>query len=242
MVSNQYLIPEQPEEKLFLPPLDAESLVVAKRGVKVQPLTASMVSQVHSDSSKLPRSATDIIKIYGESSELAKQVNNLPLAIRSSINKARAAFAISNFDQVHDALLYSQELLKELPDNFEKGFLQLSLGVLARQIGKTLPAHGTLDLKLSAWNAFNDTARIGKSIDNGFLQSYAKGYMGALYEQDNRFSEASQLTRSAIFLAQQESNPEILYRWQWQLGRLLNRSGNQQEAITQYKNAIENTR
>jgi len=46
------------------------------------------------------------------------------------------------------------------------------------------------------------------------------------------------LTRKAIFSAQQGYFPEILYRWQWQLGRLFARQGDTERAVKSYRDAV----
>ena len=51
-------------------------------------------------------------------------------------------------------------------------------------------------------------ARIGDPI----AESYALGYLGQWYEQTRQFPEALDLTRQAVFAAQQVNAPESLYR------------------------------
>ncbi|NJL59578.1 MAG: hypothetical protein HC887_07995, partial [Desulfobacteraceae bacterium] len=51
--------------------------------------------------------------------------------------------------------------------------------------------------------------------------SYTYGYLGQIYEDEKRYTEAVTLTRRAIFYAQQGKYPQILYLWQWQSGKLL---------------------
>src|SRR4030095_5306573 len=69
--------------------------------------------------------------------------------------------------------------------------------------------------------------------------SYAKGYLGALYEDAGRYAEALELTREAIFAAQQAHAPEALYRWQWQVARLHRKMGAVDDALTAYRAATQ---
>ncbi len=66
-------------------------------------------------------------------------------------------------------------------------------------------------------------------------ESYALGYLGKLYEQAQQWQAAENLTRQALAPAQ--NTPEIAYRWQWQLGRLLKAQDKKQEAIIAYSGA-----
>jgi CHAT domain-containing protein len=61
--------------------------------------------------------------------------------------------------------------------------------------------------------------------------------LGHLYETEHRYDEGLQLTRRAIFSAQAANAPESLYRWEWQLGRLLADTGKLDEAIAAYYRA-----
>ncbi len=62
--------------------------------------------------------------------------------------------------------------------------------------------------------------------------------MARLYEDENRVSDAIKLTRRAIFFAHQGNFPEIMYLWQWQLGRLFSVGGDIENAIGSYRNAV----
>ncbi len=67
-------------------------------------------------------------------------------------------------------------------------------------------------------------------------QSYALGNLGKLYEQSQQWFEAENLTRQALAIAQGISAQDIMYQWQWQLGRILCR--NTEPCTTTRKNFI----
>ncbi|NEQ70714.1 MAG: CHAT domain-containing protein [Symploca sp. SIO2D2] len=72
-------------------------------------------------------------------------------------------------------------------------------------------------------------------LEDTVAESYALGYLGQVYQQAKQWQTAENLTRQA--LVQAHNAPEIAYRWQWQLGQLLNKRGQQQEAIIAYSGA-----
>jgi len=72
-------------------------------------------------------------------------------------------------------------------------------------------------------------------LEDTVAESYALGYLGQVYQQAKRWQIAENLTRQA--LVQAHNAPEIAYRWQWQLGQLLKKRGQQQEAIIAYSGA-----
>lgn len=69
-------------------------------------------------------------------------------------------------------------------------------------------------------------------------EAYALGNLGSLYEQSGQWSNAKELTTQALILAQSVNAPDIAYRWQWQLGRLLKVEGNIPAAIASYNDAV----
>ncbi len=77
-----------------------------------------------------------------------------------------------------------------------------------------------------------------KQIGDQRATAYALGNLGKLYEKTEQFQEARELTEQALLLAQTMNAPDIAYRWQWQLGRLLKAQGNRKEAIASYTSAI----
>ena len=76
-------------------------------------------------------------------------------------------------------------------------------------------------------------------VQDPLAESYVRGTLGALYEQTQQHTHAEALTSQALALAQTHNAPEILFRWQWQLGRILKAQGQRQRALTAYTGAIQ---
>jgi CHAT domain-containing protein len=70
------------------------------------------------------------------------------------------------------------------------------------------------------------------------LRSIAAGELGAVYEHQGRFDEALGLTGEALAAAQALRSPELLLRWEWQLGRLTKVQGDRKRAIAAYRRAV----
>jgi CHAT domain-containing protein len=87
-----------------------------------------------------------------------------------------------------------------------------------------------------------EATTVAEQVGDARMRSYADGYLGHLYETEHRDDEALQLTRRAIFSAQSADAPESLFRWQWQLGRLLAATGKVDEAIASYDHATTTLR
>ncbi len=78
-----------------------------------------------------------------------------------------------------------------------------------------------------------------RNLGDKRAEAYALGSLGSLYEQTEQLSESQNLTQQALFLAQTSNAPEISYRWQWQLGRLLKAQGDIKGAIAAYDAAVD---
>jgi CHAT domain-containing protein len=83
-----------------------------------------------------------------------------------------------------------------------------------------------------------EAAAMATRIGDPTAESYALGYLGQWYEQTGLFPEALDLTRRAVFAAQLVNAPESLYRWHWQIGRLLAATGKEDDAIKAYRRAV----
>ncbi|AOY84625.2 CHAT domain-containing protein [Moorena producens JHB] len=77
-----------------------------------------------------------------------------------------------------------------------------------------------------------------KALGDKRAEAYALGSLGQLYEQNQQLPESQDLTQQALKLAQEINAPDISYRWQWQLGRILKLQGEEENAIAAYTEAV----
>lgn len=71
-------------------------------------------------------------------------------------------------------------------------------------------------------------------------EAYALGTLGGLYEQTQQWTDAQKLTQQALALSESITAPDIGYRWQWQLGRILKGQKDEKGAKASYSKAVEN--
>ena len=81
-----------------------------------------------------------------------------------------------------------------------------------------------------------------KETNNPTAEAEAMGYMGSLYEQQQQYPEAQRLTESALQLAPTAEYPEIAYRWNAQLGRIMAAEGKREPALTAYETSFNTIR
>jgi CHAT domain-containing protein len=178
-----------------------------------QPLACATALNNHANILTIQGYYTDAIKIYQQSLTLANNSPVLYATILANILQIQQANTEVTFNQVLSHM-------QALPNSKEKIFGLLKLAYIA--------------IETSTEQAYNILQTVKKLAP---ANAYMKGYLGKLYEKNHRYQEAEYLTRQAIFLS--DSAPEMLYLWQWQLGRLRNKQNDLIGAIKAYQQAVK---
>lgn len=178
---------------------------------------------------------------FTASAEGAQATGDRPLAVRAQINAARVALKLNHPDAARNWLDQALDGVKDFEPSHDKATSLIHIGLGYQQLLPEMPAMNS-PLLLRAAGVLVEAATVAEKIGDRRTLSYADGYLGHLYETEHRYDEALHLTRRAVFSAQSANAPESLYRWQWQLGRLLAATGKLDEAITSYAQAIETLR
>jgi len=80
--------------------------------------------------------------------------------------------------------------------------------------------------------------QIAATQNDANAEAYGWGYLGRLYERENRIEEALDLTRRAVSASQKSRSAEALYQWHWQTARLLKAQHKEEDALLAYRRAI----
>jgi CHAT domain-containing protein len=178
-----------------------------------QPLACATALNNHANILTIQGYYTDAIKIYQQSLTLANNSPVLYATILANILQIQQANTEVTFNQVLSHM-------QALPNSKEKIFGLLKLAYIA--------------IETSTEQAYKILQTVKKIAP---ANAYMKGYLGKLYEKNHKYQEAEYLTRQAIFLS--DSAPEMLYLWQWQLGRLRNKQNDLMGAIKAYQQAVK---
>jgi CHAT domain-containing protein len=95
---------------------------------------------------------------------------------------------------------------------------------------------------LISWEAI--AARLAQAKKNAQVlgdqrgEIYAQGNLGKIYEQTQQWAIAQNLTEKALQASQGLNVPEMIYLWQWQLGRILAQQSQREPAISAYLGAV----
>jgi len=180
----------------------------------------------------------EALDAYGESMRVAAQNHDPALAVRALTNAAMTSMQQGQYEAARTRLDMAWAQMQDVPPSHDKAYSFINIGLAYASLSASLSEDET-KLTLRAAEAFNAAANLARTINDQRALSYALGHLGGLYEEEERYHEALQLTRQALFAAQQVQAPESLYRWQWQTGRLLKALGDRDAAIASYRQAVD---
>lgn len=89
-----------------------------------------------------------------------------------------------------------------------------------------------------AATAFQAGAQLGARLGDPGAESLGWGYLGHMYEKNQQWNEALELTRRALVFGQQVEIPESQYQWHWQIARIYRARGQVEEARKAYQLAV----
>ena len=183
----------------------------------------------------------EALAAFASSAQEAQAVGDRHLSVRAYINAARMALKLNQPDQARNWLDLAFDALKDFEPSHDKAMSLIQVGLGYQQLRASMPAMNA-PLLLRAAGVLLEATTVAEHVGDARTRSYAEGYLGHLYESEHRYDESLQLTRQAVFSAQSANAPESLFRWQWQLGRLLAATGKLDEAIASYGHATTTLR
>jgi CHAT domain-containing protein len=165
---------------------------------------------------------------YQESAAAAVRAERPEVVASAAINGARVLVGENDAAGAAKWLEEAETALAHVPAGSAKAMQLLAAG-------RQLTAIGAVGRAQQVFQEAEGIARAGGDLR---LESYGVGYLGQLYEGQGRHDDALALSRRALFLAQAAEAQEVAYLWQWQIGRLLAATGDIDDAIGAYRQAV----
>ena len=174
-------------------------------------------------SSTLARKAWHYAKEAAKESESSPTLYSVEAILQLvKLSKTYSQRGIVEPVTVEDNLKQAHEILLTLPNSQRKAQALIKLAHLQEN------SVSSLELAL----------KVSESIGHLPTQSLALGYLGAYYEQKQDYERALQLTYRAQQTAGQINAANILYRWDWQAGRIHRTLGQHEDAMRAYQQAL----
>jgi len=175
---------------------------------------------------------------YAQSAEISTQAGNSALAGRALANAARLSLQAQSPQQAGSLVEEALRHARVLPDAHGKAYLLINLAKTLSELEEGVPGLDSAP-RLRAHALLREALAISGELEDTRAASHAYGGLGGLYEQEGRYEEALTLTRRAIFEGQQLAEDPFLYRWYWQMGRVLTAVGERRKAIDAYRRAVD---
>jgi CHAT domain-containing protein len=163
------------------------------------------------------------------------------LRIRSYLAQLQIYIDRQEITNAIDLIPKISSTLESLPDNGDKISATINFTASLMRLKRLSD-----DPKIPSWldiaSLLSEAKELATNLGSQTLQSQTLGNLGAVYEQNQQDDLARTFTESALLIAQANQTPEITYRWQWQLGRILADQGQIEQAIASYSEAIKTLR
>ncbi len=218
-----------------------QSLSVAKRWSRLSvPPSASPSNQAISDAllslgntAKAQQDTQAALKYYQQAATASASPTTL---IQAQLNQLRLLLESKQLSAAQALTSQIQAQLASLPPSRKSVYAYINFAYLMR-LRQANAIHTPSSLEIGQLLA--TAIQQAKTIRDPRAQAYAQGHLGGLYEQTQQWSTAQSLTQQALILAEAINAPDITYRWQWQLGRLLKAQGDITGAIAAYTESVK---
>ena len=84
----------------------------------------------------------------------------------------------------------------------------------------------------------NRAIALAQKIQDPIAQAQAIGQLAEIYELQRNYTQALNLNKQALIMLEGKSSADLVYRLEWQLGRIYRQTGNIDAATTAYSQAI----
>jgi len=216
-----------------------QSLAIAQRLEAHNDMAASFLSL--GNNARKQQHPQDAIAYYQQAIKLSAS----PLAqIPAQLNYLSLLIEGQQLAEARTILPSIQSQINQLPPSRTTIYAQINyahslmkLGIVNQQKNSTPDSQIPNFLKIAQMLA--NTVQQSHILGDRLAQANALLSLGNLYEQTQQWTEAKSLTQQGLILAQASTTPDIAYRLQWQLGRLLWQQKDFTGAIAAYDAALE---
>lgn len=164
--------------------------------------------------------------------QAALDAPNLELEIQAQLNELRVSIEQEEIAAAKALLPQIQTNITQLPATRPAIYAQINLAKNLLKLDETEIPPGQIAHTLAR------ALEQAQNSDDRLAEAQVWGALGELYETHQRYAEAQTATEKGLLLAQSLNAPEIIYREQWQLGRILWERDRREEAIAAYNRAV----
>ncbi|MDJ0800691.1 MAG: CHAT domain-containing protein [Calothrix sp. MO_167.B12] len=210
-----------------------QSLAIAQNFKSPTHMSAALISLGNvARARKNPQAAEEF---YQQAINIAPDPN---LQIRAQLNQLKIFIDTQKWQQAQSLGNQIQAKIANLPPSRFSIYTQLNLveNLTNLHQANVSKAPTIVSIAQIVVHALQQAQALGDKR----AKSHALGTLGKIYTETQQWTIARDLTEKALVLSQAMNAPEITYKWQWQLGRILQAQGNKNSAVVAYQEAVKN--
>ena len=209
----------------------AQSLAIAEKLADANSIASNLLSL--GNTARWQKKFTAAFDYYQRA---AKSSSLLNFQVPAQLNQISLLVEQKKWSDALQMLPQAQANFSKLPVNINSIYVRLNLANSLLKIvdsgeNKSINYGDILPL-------LTTTVQQAKTLKNQRILSYSVGYLGRIYRRTQQWNYAKELTEKALLLSQGINASDISYRWQWQLGRILNQQGKRADAIAAYTESV----
>jgi CHAT domain-containing protein len=164
-------------------------------------------------------------------------INSLTLLARvqAQLNLLSLLIDVDQLETANTLVGQITPLIDQLPKTHAGIYARLNL---AQSLMSLMQANAGGSDQIAIAQLLVNAAADSEDLADLRTTSYALGYLGNLYEENQQWLNAQDLTQQALVIAQSLNTSEVIYLWQWQLGRIYKAQDSNDLAIQSYTDAI----
>ncbi len=166
----------------------------------------------------------------------AAQSSQPVLKVQAQLNQLKVLLDQKERRKAEQLWPQIQTQITTLPLSRETVYSQINLGRSLVRLKQELLSRELSWYQIAQW--MTPAVKQAQQLDDLQAQSYALGHLGQLYEHNQQWTNAEELTQQALELAQTANATDISYQWYWQQGRIFKVQGKLEPAIVAYENAF----
>ncbi len=215
-----------------------QSLALAQQLQSSQDIGASLFSL--GNTARTQQDTQAALVFYQQAARFSSQITR----IQAQLNQLSLLLETEHLSAAQTLLPQIQSQIATLPASSKTVYAQIDFAqsLISLEALKSKETEESKPLSAQSWleiaKVLATAVQQAKSLGDQRAEAYALGNLGGLYEKTQQWSTAQELTEQALLIGQSINAPDIAYRWQWQLGRLIKAQGDTQGAIATYTEAV----
>ncbi|GFE71054.1 CHAT domain-containing protein [Chroococcus sp. FPU101] len=205
-----------------------QSLSVAEKLNAIQEIGNSLLSL--GNTARQQGNITEALSYYQQ----AIKTPSSETQVQALLNQFNLYIEQNKGTEASNLISQIQAILAQLPISQTTIFHQIQFNLSLIELNKIKNNISTTSVVKSLADSIQQAREIGDKRS----ESYGLGYLGQVYESQQKYTEARTLTEQALLISQSINAGNLSYLWQWQLGRILKQQGNIEDAIVAYTQSV----